>query len=334
MSAIVDKNTIRLTGSVQSSEFPSGEEGFTSTDVFYALAGFDDKAAITVYVNSPGGIATEGAAIYALLKSHPGRLDVVVEGIAASAASLIAMAGKKVTMAAGSVMMIHDPAAVTVGNSDDHSKTIEALEALAAAYARVYAAKSGKSVAACREIMKAETWFTPEEAASAGFADASSAKSGSIVAAFDYRQFRNAPEKLVALAASQNWGSSNPPKAQKTPKSKEKTMPQDDAANAVKARMKAIMKSDQAEGREALAEYLAFETSMSAEEAVALMDVAPRGSDGATTQSEQEYQPPRLWTANAQGLNRGGMAPSASERAGAGKRANLSANMKRRYGIE
>ena len=321
MSAIVDKNTIRLTGSVQSSEFTSGEEGFTSTDVFYALAGFDDKAAITVHINSPGGIATEGAAIYALLKSHPGRLDVVVEGIAASAASLIAMAGKKVTMAAGSVMMIHDPAAVTVGNSDDHSKTIEALEALATAYARVYAAKSGKSVAACREIMKAETWFTPEEAASAGFADASSAKSGSIVAAFDYRQFRNAPEKLVALAASRNWGSSNP---QKTSKPKEKTMPQDDVANAFKVRMKAIMKSNEAKGREALAEYLAFETSMSAEEAIALMNAAPNPADT----SQQEYHPPRRM--NAAGLNR----VPVNSMPDLDNRADLSANMKRRYGIE
>jgi ATP-dependent protease ClpP protease subunit len=328
MSVIVDKNTIRLTGSVQSSDFPSGEEGFTSTDVFYALAGFDDKAAITVHVNSPGGIATEGAAIYALLKSHPGRVDVVVEGIAASAASLIAMAGKKVTMAAGSVMMIHDPVGGTFGNSADHSKTIEALEALATAYARVYAAKSGKSVAACREIMKAETWFTPEEAASAGFADAGSAKSGAIVAAFDYRQFRNAPEKLVALAASQNWGSSNPTKAQRAPKPKEKTMPQDDAANAVKARMKAIMKSDEAEGREALAEYLAFETSMSVEEAVALMDAAPRGSNSATIQSEPEFQPRR--TMNASGLNH----IPVNSKPEPVMRASLSANMKRRHGIE
>ena len=324
MSAIVDKNTIRLTGSVQSGEFPSGEDGFTSTDVFYALAGFDDKAAITVYVNSPGGIATEGAAIYALLKSHPGRLDVVVEGIAASAASLIAMAGKKVTMAAGSVMMIHDPVGGTFGNSDDHSKTIEALEALATAYARVYAAKYGKSVAACREIMKAETWFTPEEAASAGFADASNAKSGAIVAAFDYRQFRNAPEKLVALAASQNWGSSNPPKAQNTPKPKEKNMPQDDAANAFKARMKAIMKSDEAKGREALAEYLAFETSMSAEEAIALMNAAPNPADT----SQQEYHPPRRM--NAQGLNH----IPVNSKPEPVMRASLSANMKRRHGIE
>ncbi|MDH0910658.1 Clp protease ClpP [Rhizobium pusense] len=323
MSTIVDKNSIHLAGSVLASDEQSFEDGFSSVDVFYALAGFDEKAAITVFINSPGGIATEGAAIYAMLKSRPGRVDVVIEGIAASAASLIAMAGKKVTMSAGSVMMIHDPAGFTFGNSKDHSKTIDALEVLATAYARVYAAKSGKTAEACREIMVEETWFTPEQAVEAGFADATSSKNSPVVAAFNYRQFRNAPEKLVALAASQNWGSSNPSKAQKPPKSKEKTM-SIDAANAVKARLKAIMKADAAEGREALAEHLAFETEMSAEDAIALMNAAPQGS---TERSEPEYVPPRRMM-SAQDLNRVGFHEKPS---GGGK---LVANMKRRNGIK
>lgn len=323
MSTIVDKNSIRLAGSVLASDEQAFEDGFSSGDVFYALAGFDEKAAITVFINSPGGIATEGAAIYAMLKSRPGRVDVVIEGIAASAASLIAMAGKKVTMSAGSVMMIHDPAGFTFGNSKDHSKTIDALEVLATAYARVYAAKSGKTAEACREIMVEETWFTPEEAVEAGFADATSSKNSPVVAAFNYRQFRNAPEKLVALAASQNWGSSNPAKAQKSPKSKEKTM-SNDAANAVKDRLKAIMKADEAQDREALAEHLAFDTEMSAEDAIALMNVAPRGS---SEEREPEYQPPKRMM-NAQDLNR---AYGHENRPGGGK---LAANMKRRNGIK
>ncbi|CAH0154595.1 ATP-dependent Clp protease proteolytic subunit [Agrobacterium fabrum] len=327
MSAIVDKNSIHLAGAVLDSYEQGFEDGFSSFDVFYALAGFDEKAAITVFINSPGGVATEGSAIYSMLKSRPGRVDIVIEGIAASAASLIAMAGKKVTMSAGSVMMIHDPAGFTFGNIKDHSKTIDALEALATSYARVYAAKSGKTAEACREIMVEETWFTPEQAVEAGFADATSGKNSPVVAAFNYRQFRNAPEKLVALAASQNWGSSNPPTAQKPPKAKDKTMSQNEVANTVKARLKAIMKADEAQGREALAEHLAFETEMSAEDAVALMNVSPR-AEASAAQNEQEYVPPRRMM-NADGLNRepGRGAPQP----GKGK---LAAKMKLRHGIK
>lgn len=330
MSAIVDKNSIRLSGSVVSANEQALEDGFSYVDVFYALASFDENAAITVFINSPGGIATEGSAIYAMLKSRPGRVDVVIEGIAASAASLIAMAGKKITMAAGSVMMIHDPAGFTFGNSKDHSKTIDALEALATAYARIYAAKSGKSASECREIMVEETWFTPEQAVEAGFANTTSTKTGPAVAAFDYREFRNAPEKLVALATSQNWSSSNPPKAQKTPKSTEKIMSQSDAASAIKARLKAIMKSDEAEGREALAEYLAFETEMTADAAIATLKVAPCAPNEPSNLQEQEYQPPRRLM-NASGLNSGGMSTMGSD---VKKRGSLAANMKRRSGIE
>ncbi len=322
MSTIVDKNTIRLTGFVGAGE-DSFEDGFNATDVFYALAGFAENQTVTVAINSGGGVATEGAAIYALLKSRSGRVDVLIEGIAASAASLIAMAGKKVTMAAGSVMMIHDPSGFTFGNSQDHSKTIEALEVLATSYARVYAAKSGKSESACREIMKDETWFTPEQAIEAGFADAESGKAAAMVAAFDYSKFRKAPEKLVALAASQNWGASSPQKP------KEKPMPQNEAVAAATQRLKAILKSDEAEGRTSLAEHLAFNTEMSAEDAVKLMQVSPRAvGESETPQHEQEYVPPRRM--NAQGLNNVGLASGREPP----KRADLAANMKRRHGIK
>lgn len=326
MGVIVDGNSIRLSGAVLSEGMQSLEDGFSSDEVFYALARVNETAALTIYINSPGGVATEGTAIYALLKSRKGRVDVVVEGIAASAASLIAMAGKNVSMTAGSVMMIHDPAGFTHGNSADHSKTIDALEAVATGYARVYAAKSGKTPAECREMMKEETWFTPQQAVSAGFADHTSEQAGHVVAAFDYRKFRNAPERLVALAASQNWSSSHPPKTQQASKSKEETMSQNDMTAAVKSRFKAIMKANEAQGREALAEHLAFETSMTAQEAIAVMNAAPRAE--ASTLDEREYVPPHRQL-NAQGLNR---EPFLAGGNTSGKSGRLAANMKRRTG--
>lgn len=202
MAAILEDGKLRLSGYVGDYYY---DDGFTSNDVVIALAQVDADAELDVFVNSPGGIATEGAAIHALLSARPGVTNIVVEGIAASAASLIAMAGATVTMSAGSVMMIHDPSGMTWGTSDDHAKTIEGLEALATAYARVYAGKSGKSADDCREIMKAERWFTPEQAVEEGFANATTETKAQAVAAFDYRIFAHAPQRLKTMASKKNW---------------------------------------------------------------------------------------------------------------------------------
>ncbi|WGD31216.1 Clp protease ClpP [Ancylobacter sp. WKF20] len=202
MSAILDGGKLRLSGYVGDYYF---EDGFTSGDVVLALSGIGPDEPLEVYLNSAGGIATEGAAIHALLAARPGTTDIIVEGIAASAASLIAMAGATVTMSAGAIMMIHDPSGMTWGTSAEHQKTVEQLEALATAYARVYADKSGKTEAECREIMKRETWLTPEQAVTEGFADATTERRAEPVAAFDYRGFKQAPAKLVALAKRKKW---------------------------------------------------------------------------------------------------------------------------------
>lgn len=202
MAATLEDGKLRLSGYVGDYYF---EDGFTSGDVVMALAEIEDDADLDVHLNSPGGIASEGAAIHALLSARAGVTNIVVEGIAASAASLIAMAGATVTMSAGAVMMIHDPAGMTWGTSDDHAKTIEGLEALATAYARVYAGKSGKTADECRQIMKDERWFTPEQAVADGFADATTETKAKAVAAFDYRIFAHAPQRLKTMASKKNW---------------------------------------------------------------------------------------------------------------------------------
>ena len=202
MAAILEDGVLRLTGYVGDYYY---DDGFTSGDVVTALAQVEVGSDLTVHINSPGGIATEGAAIHAILSARRGRTDIVVEGIAASAASLIAMAGETVTMSAGAVMMIHDPGGYTFGTAAEHLRQIEALETLATAYARVYADKSGKTVDECRAIMVAETWFSPEKAVEEGFADETTERKAEAVAAFDYRLFAHAPRRLTALAGRKNW---------------------------------------------------------------------------------------------------------------------------------
>jgi ATP-dependent protease ClpP protease subunit len=99
------------------------DEGFSVSDVAAALAEHGEGD-LTVRINSGGGIATDGMAIYSLLKTHPGEITMIVDGVAASAASLIAMAGDKRQMMDGAMLMIHDPATITLGNAAEHEKTV------------------------------------------------------------------------------------------------------------------------------------------------------------------------------------------------------------------
>ncbi|EHS53425.1 peptidase S14 ClpP [Rhizobium sp. PDO1-076] len=303
MSAILQGKTLHLAGSVGDGWFD--EETFNSVDILVATEAFAPEDELTVHLNSPGGIASEGAAIYAMLAARPGAVHVVIEGIAASAASLIAMAGKTVSMSPGSVMMIHDPSGFTSGNSEAHGKAIEALEVLASAYASVYARKSGKPPSACRAIMKAETWFTPEQAVKAGFADTvGQGLLSHTAAAFDYSKFKNAPPALVAMARANDWAAREASHQMKTQPAKDGPMPKDNQAHAAAAaRIKAIMKADEAKGRTELAEHLAYETDMEPDAAIALMQHAP---DGKHETAADDYHPRRNREArqmNASGLN-------------------------------
>ena len=127
---------------------------------------------ITVRINSVGGHVNAGEQIRSMLASHPGGCRIIVEGLAASAASLILMAGAERLMTAGSHIMIHDPSGAIFGTVDEGRRHLEGLEVTATTYAAVYAAASGKSPEEAREIMKAETWYGPEGAVREGFADA------------------------------------------------------------------------------------------------------------------------------------------------------------------
>ncbi len=129
-----------------------------------------DAKAITVHINSIGGDAFDGVAIYNLLKSHGAPVTSIVEGMAASAASIIAMAGKTV-MGAGAMMMIHNPWTVAMGDATELRRIAADLDKSRDSLVAIYQAKTGKSGQDLRAMLNAETLMTAEQAKRNGFAD-------------------------------------------------------------------------------------------------------------------------------------------------------------------
>jgi ATP-dependent protease ClpP protease subunit len=144
--------------------------GTTAKD-FAAKLSTIDATDITVHVNTPGGDAFEGMAIYNALKDHPATVTVVVDGLAASAGSFIAQAGDTVRMNRGAQMMIHDAGGLVVGNAADMQDFAEMLNKLSDAIAGIYASRAGGTVADWRTAMRNESWYTAAEAVEAGLAD-------------------------------------------------------------------------------------------------------------------------------------------------------------------
>lgn len=126
---------------------------------------------ISLRINSPGGDVFAARAMSAAMKEYDGEITAYVDGCAASAASILAVAADRCVMADGSFMMIHKAWTFTVGNGDEHLQTAALLEKIDASIASTYAAKSGKDAAEFVEMMAAETWFNAEEAIANGLAD-------------------------------------------------------------------------------------------------------------------------------------------------------------------
>ena len=126
---------------------------------------------ITLRINSPGGQVFDGFAIYNALKAHPAQVNVKIEGVAASIASIIALAGDSVQIAETGYFMIHDPSSYAFGTAADLRKEAELLDKLRDSIADVYAKASGKPIEAIKAQMSAETWFNADEAVAFGLAD-------------------------------------------------------------------------------------------------------------------------------------------------------------------
>ncbi|MBR6571545.1 MAG: Clp protease ClpP [Clostridia bacterium] len=127
---------------------------------------------LTVYINSPGGDVVAGSLIYSMLKEHNGQITVRIDGLAASAASVVAMAGDRVEMAPTAYMMIHNAATVAMGNKADMQAAAEMLEEVDRGIRTAYQLKTGKSERELVKMMDAETWMSAAKALEEGFIDA------------------------------------------------------------------------------------------------------------------------------------------------------------------
>ncbi|MFD9618494.1 head maturation protease, ClpP-related [Streptomyces virginiae] len=144
--------------------------GVTAADLINELKSVT-ASEITVRLNSPGGDVFDGIAILNALRSHAARITVSVDGLAASIASVIAMAGDRVVMQPQSQLMIHDAMSLCVGNAADMAEMAEQLNRQSDNIASVYASRAGGSPEEWRDRMRNETWYTAQEAVDAGLAD-------------------------------------------------------------------------------------------------------------------------------------------------------------------
>ncbi len=144
--------------------------GMTAKRMSAILRGIGASRDLTVNLNSPGGDFFEGVAIYNLLRQHQAKVTVNVMGLAASAASVIAMAGDEINMGEGSFLMIHNAWCVAMGNRHDMLAASEQLAPFDNAMAEVYAARAGITVKAAAKLMDAESWIGATQAIEQGFA--------------------------------------------------------------------------------------------------------------------------------------------------------------------
>lgn len=162
-----DNRTLYLNGTI-------AEESWFDDDVTPAafkaelLSGEGD---ITVWINSPGGDCVAASQIYSMLMDYKGAVTVKIDGIAASAASVIAMAGTTVLMAPTALMMVHNPLTVAMGDSEEMKKAIALLDEVKESIINAYEIKTGLSRARLSHLMDAETWLSAHKAVELGFAD-------------------------------------------------------------------------------------------------------------------------------------------------------------------
>ena len=150
------------------------EESWFEDDVTPAAFKADLSAGsgpITLHINSPGGDCIAASQIYTMLMDYPHDVKVQIDGIAASAASVIAMAGTKVSMSPTSLMMLHNPLTVALGDSEEMRKAIQLLDEVKESIINAYEIKTGLSRARLSQMMDSETWMNAVKAKELGFCD-------------------------------------------------------------------------------------------------------------------------------------------------------------------
>lgn len=172
-------------------------QGITASAVSNIMKTAGDYSCLNVRLNSPGGDLFEGVAIYNLFRACGRPVNVIVDGLAASAASLVAMAGDTITMGVGTQMMIHNAQGFAMGYADDMRKLADILDSVSASAADIYVARTEMKKDKVMSLMAAETWMSANEALESGFATAvSDNKPQNFAGRFDLSMFKNTPVSL------------------------------------------------------------------------------------------------------------------------------------------
>lgn len=183
--------------------------GVNASEFVRELAALD-VSQINLYINSPGGSVYDGLAILNAVRRHKANVTVYVDGLAASAASFIAMGGDEIVMGRNSELMIHDAWGICIGPAADMHDLGDKLDKISDNLASIYAEKAGGDVAKWREAMLAETWYSAEEAVAAGLADRvdeaerdddEAAKDRFDLSIFAHAGRRNAPDPVMPAGA-------------------------------------------------------------------------------------------------------------------------------------
>jgi ATP-dependent Clp protease, protease subunit len=197
-----------LYGDISSSTWWGDE--VTPTAFAKDLKSLGNISVLSIYINSGGGDVFAGQAIYSMLKRHPAQKNVYIDGLAASIASVIAMAGDTVYMPRNAMMMIHKAWTMAIGNANDLRKLADDMDKIDESILTTYQDKTGLEPAKIIEMVNAETWLTAEEAVALGFADVIE-DTKQIAAAldkdcltmnglpFDLSRFRNPPKQAAVV---------------------------------------------------------------------------------------------------------------------------------------
>lgn len=169
--------------------------GVNAKDFYDQLRALKGVKTLTVRINSDGGSIFEGLAIYTLLMDTKAKVVVMIDGIALSMASVIAMAGVEIVMAQNAMMMIHNPATGAYGEAKDMQHTADLLDRLKAQLVDIYAKRTGQSPETIAQFMDSEKWLFADEALELGFADRIT-DDRAVAASFDPGRYRNVPDNL------------------------------------------------------------------------------------------------------------------------------------------
>ena len=164
----IEKGTIDARGPIE--DRFEGQSGFSPEDMLEAFDAFDGKD-VTILLQSPGGVITDGLSIFGMFEAYAGKITVEVDSLAASIASVIAMAADEVVMRRKAKLFVHDPWTVAMGNATDFRSVADMLDVLAQDIASVYAERTGGSVEEWLQFMREESWFDADAAVQYGLAD-------------------------------------------------------------------------------------------------------------------------------------------------------------------